>query len=103
MDMESLVHSLRWIDSYDGNIHADHDTYIDDAKSDDGVACVVSNIEYLARQVLVRDSEACNWANISILRRYGFDVKPVKVDTDGWVTGGIHTKRGIITYSISEF
>lgn len=102
--MESLVHSLNWITSYDGHIHIDDDNrYIDDSKSDDGVSCVVSNIVYLARQVLVSDNEACNWSNISTLKRYGFDVKPVSIDGHGWVIGGIHTKRGIVTYSISGF
>ena len=101
--MDTLLESLRFIEVYPGCVCVDDKMHILYEGTDLVVVSIMSRIEMLARDVLLVDRDECDWTNIRILKINGFDVKPTKVDDHGWVIGGIHTKKGIVTYIISGF
>jgi hypothetical protein len=66
---------------------------------------IIINIDEMIRGVIVyannllfTDNFECNWYNIDILQKEGYNVFPREIDEMGWVTGCIQTKRGIIIY-----
>ena len=59
----------------------------------------VSDACCLAEDLLITNSGKCNWENINHLRTNGFDVTAGEEDRFGWLTGCIHTSKGIIVYS----
>ncbi len=70
----------------------DSDKYIDSDIS------IVTNISICAEDVLITSDGRCNWERIRILQSMGYSIFPVEFDGFGWITGGIRTKKGIITY-----
>jgi hypothetical protein len=59
---------------------------------------LICEIKSIADLLLITPEGGCNWNNIEILIDKSIDVFPVELDRYGWIVGGIHTKKGIITY-----
>ena len=59
---------------------------------------MLADIQCMAEDYLITDSGHCNWDNITALKDAGYDVTPGEQDCSGWLTGCIHTAKGIIVY-----
>lgn len=51
-----------------------------------------------ACEELITNDGHCNRNNMRLLKDAGFNVTPGEQDSFGWLTGCIHTKKGIIVY-----
>ena len=59
---------------------------------------LVQQVIGLADGLLITNTGQCNWSNIEVLKRSGFNVTAGEQDSFGWLTGVIHTKKGTIQY-----
>ena len=92
--MDELIRLLKDVDSGSKTIDQEDissdkrgNIYIDD-----------SEISYLANTLLITNTGRCNWDNIALVRKEGFDVFAGDQDSFGWLVGCIRTNKGIITY-----
>ena len=58
----------------------------------------VQEIENLAEKLLIDINGKPCFEIMSILREHGFHVFPGEVDSFGWLSGCIQTKKGVIVY-----
>ena len=58
----------------------------------------VREIIDLADEVLITNKGQCEWANHHLLKKAGYPVLAGETDSFGWLTGCIHTKKGVIVY-----
>ena len=59
---------------------------------------LVQNAVYMANHLLVLPGGQRNYPNEIELRKGGFYVSCLESDGFGWLSGGIHTDKGIIAY-----
>jgi hypothetical protein len=59
---------------------------------------LVQNAVYVADQLLLQPWGQRNYLNEIELRKQGFYVFCLESDEFGWLSGGIHTMKGIIAY-----
>jgi hypothetical protein len=59
---------------------------------------LLQQILSLADSLLITAGGYCNYASHSYLRGFGFNVTPGETSGTGWLTGCIHTKKGIVVY-----
>lgn len=52
----------------------------------------------IADALLITSEGHCNYDSHGYLRGFGFQVSPGETDSFGWLTGCIHTKKGIVVY-----
>ena len=65
-----------------------------DPKGDD----LLAEAKYIAEELLVTEDGNCNWDNINLLGCASYKVVAIEEDENGWLLGGIQTKKGIIVY-----
>ncbi len=65
--------------------------------SDKGLA-LIRKAEQLAETVLIDEKGQNVWSAHTLLEEYGFPVRPGEMDQFGWLSGVIHTKKGILIY-----
>ncbi len=58
----------------------------------------IDDVQLEASAALITNNGHCNHHNMRILKDAGFSVTPGEQDSFGWLTGCIHTKKGIIVY-----
>ncbi len=91
MNVEYLLLLLRNIDKSTHYITDDNNTI---SNMDEMIQSVI----VYANNLLFTNNFECNWDNIDILQKEGYNVFPGEIDEMGWVTGCIETKRGIVIY-----
>ena len=52
----------------------------------------------LLENLLITSYGKCNWENIELLKRSGFNIYPGEKDRYGWLTGCIKLRNGIIVF-----
>lgn len=56
------------------------------------------DIDDIVNDLLISEDGKCNWENINAVREAGFNVYPGEIDSFGWISGCIDTKRGTIIF-----
>lgn len=88
--METLIELLRKVEE-DDTIQK-QGTYLDPEIP------IIDEISNLAERFLITKGGFCHWSNIHFLEDMGFKAFPLERDSFGWLSGGIQTKKGVITY-----
>lgn len=89
--MEELLDCLQVLES---SGLPDDDTIVLHVKRDP----IVQRISSLASVVLISDEGQNLWENHRILLDKGYPVTPGEKDRFGWLSGNIHTRKGIIVF-----
>lgn len=71
--------------------------YLTDGAEED-LPDTVQNVVGIACEVLITNDGRCNRQAMSTLREAGFSVTPGETDSFGWLSGCIHTPKGIVVY-----
>ena len=94
LTLKEFVSKLKELEAFHlDSIYEDH-IFFDDYAAD----MMLSDIQYMAEDFLITDTGACHWDNINALKDAGYNVTPGEQDSSGWLTGCIHTQKGIILY-----
>ena len=75
----------------------DHRRYLTNGVPDE-LHPMIQKVVQLADTVLITPSGECFWYGHQYLRGFGYNVTKGEGDSHGWLTGCIHTKKGIIVY-----
>jgi hypothetical protein len=87
--MDRLLYLIQDIEN-DSNIESSHYISI--------LLPSVMEIQTLAEDFLIDEDGKCNWENIKILEKNKIFAFPIEWDSNGWLVGGLSTKKGIIVY-----
>ena len=94
--MNELIAALKAIES-DPTVTRPEDGYLTDGTYDE-LHPLVQNVVCLADEELITNKGACNWAAHQTLKLAGFLVTCDERDSFGWLSGVIHTKKGMVVY-----
>lgn len=94
--MNELIAALLAIESDPSFVGNRHD-YLTDGAYDD-LHPLVKNVVAMADKELITSTGYCNWAAHKLLKNAGFPVTCGERDSFGWLSGVIHTKKGMIVY-----
>jgi len=86
-----LVRLLNKLEASDLPEIADH------VLTDDSLS-LINEIEDLAERLLITEEGRPHFENHAFLSEHGFHVFPGEVDSFGWLSGCIQTKKGVIVY-----
>lgn len=76
---------------------SDHRRYLTNGDPDT-LHPLIQKAVLLANLELVTPNGECFWYGHSYLRGFGYNVSKGESDSFGWLSGCIHTKKGIIVY-----
>ena len=94
--MNELIAALQAIESDPSFVGNRHD-YLTDGAYDD-LHPLVKNVVDLADGELITNTGSCNWTAHKLLKDAGFPVTCGERDSFGWLSGVIHTKKGMVVY-----
>ena len=94
--MNKLIETLQAIESNPNFVGNGHD-YLTNGYYDD-LHPLVQKVVVLADEELITNDGSCNWAAHNLLKRAGFAVSCGESDSFGWLSGVIHTTKGMIVY-----
>ena len=94
--MKELIETLQAIES-DPTFTRHRDNYLTNGYYDD-LHPLVQKVVDLADEELITRGGDCNWAAHQQLKLSGFTVTCGKRDSFGWLSGVIHTTKGMIVY-----
>lgn len=75
----------------------DHRRYLTNG-APDKLPPLIQKVVSVADTELITPKGECFWYGHQYLRNFGFNVTKGEGDSFGWLTGCIHTKKGIIVY-----
>ena len=94
--MNELIAALQAIESDPTLTGTGHD-YLTDGSYDE-LHPLVQNVVAMADKELITNTGSCNWAAHQLLKDAGFPVTCGERDSFGWLSGVIHTTKGMIVY-----
>ena len=94
--MNELIEALQAIESNPNFIRNRHD-YLTNGYYDD-LHPLVQKVVDLADGELITNKGTCNWAAHQTLKLAGFPVTCGESDSFGWLSGVIHTTKGMVVY-----
>ena len=94
--MNELIAALLAIESDPSFVGNRHD-YLTDGAYDE-LHPLVQNVVAMADKELITSTGYCNWAAHQLLKDAGFPVTCGERDSFGWLSGVIHTKKGMVVY-----
>lgn len=94
--MNELIEALKAIESEPTLTSSCH-VYLTDSSYDD-LHPLVQNVVDLADVELITNKGSCNWAAHQLLKLAGFPITCGERDSFGWLSGVIHTNKGMIVY-----
>ena len=96
-----LIELLKQVELSDeiaqGELSDDGRRYLTNGVPDE-LPSMIQRILEIADSVLITPKGECNWRAHDYLRGFGFNVTKGESDSFGWLTGCIHTKKGIVVY-----
>ena len=94
--MNELIAALQAIE-FDPSFVGNRRDYLTDGEYDE-LHPLVQNVVDLADGELITNQGACNWTAHELLKDAGFPVTCGERDSFGWLSGVIHTQKGMIVY-----
>ena len=94
--MKELIETLQAIES-DPTLTRHRDDYLTNGYYND-LHPLVQKVIDLADKELITNKGSCNWAAHKLLWLTGFAVTCGERDSFGWLSGVIHTTKGMIVY-----
>ena len=91
MDIDKLLSLLKEVDN--SNLPDSYDYILHSNDLD-----IITDIEILATNTLIDQNGMNVYSYHEYLRSNGFSISPGERDRFGWLSGRIHTKKGIIIY-----
>ena len=92
--MEDLLQLLRFINA-SPLLPNNPDAILNHSKKD---MMLIREAVELAEKILINPSGQNVWSNHTILEDCGFPVRPGETDSCGWLSGLIHTNKGVLIY-----
>jgi hypothetical protein len=99
-NLQNLIDVLKKIEQDDNIVKTVPDNIKDKygAYCEDDLHPLIQEATGLACENLINNDGSCNWRNINDLSKAGYNVTCGEKDSFGWLTGVIHTKKGLIIY-----
>lgn len=94
--MNELIAALQAIES-DPTVTVPSSMYLTDGSYEE-LHPLVQKVVDLADTELITNKGSCNWAAHKLLKLAGFSVTCGERDSFGWLSGVIHTTKGMIVY-----
>ena len=94
--MNELIAALQAIESDHSFVGNRHDYLTDGAYR--RLHPLVKKVVDLADEELITNTGSCNWQAHKLLKDAGFPVTCGERDSFGWLSGVIHTTKGMIVY-----
>ena len=94
--MNELIAALQAIES-DPTLTGTRHEYLTNGTYDD-FHPLVQNVVVLADELLITNTGSCNWTAHKLLKDAGFPVTCGERDSFGWLSGVIHTTKGMVVY-----
>lgn len=94
--MDELIAALQAIES-DPTVIGTNNEYLTNG-TDDELHPLVLKVLNLADEELITNKGSCNWSAHQKLKLAGFPVTCGERDSFGWLSGVIHTEKGMIVY-----
>jgi hypothetical protein len=94
--MNELIEALKAIESNPNFIGNRHD-YLTNGTYDE-LHPLVQQVVDRADSELITNKGSCNWTAHDLLKKAGFPVTCGGRDSFGWLSGVIHTTKGMIVY-----
>lgn len=97
LKLSNLVKALKELESIPENIRCPdgYDEYVDMQKIPVELA---ERIDILADTLLITSTGNVRYSAIDYLRSRSFPVTPGETDSFGWLSGRIHTTKGIVVF-----
>lgn len=92
--MDDLMAKLKAIEEIQLPLKDDTLVYFDDLDADG----LVEDTRCIAEELLITGGGKCDWDNINSLKVSGYDVTAGEKDHFGWLSGCIHTSKGVVVY-----
>ena len=97
LKLSKLIKALKELESIQGDIRCQdgYEEYVDMEKLPPALS---EKISCLADFLLITPEGSINYSAINYLRTKSFPVTPGETDSFGWLSGRIHTTKGIVVF-----
>lgn len=97
--MDQLLNELQTLDAYNFKYNRCLNNYSNNNKFLEAVVHKkIDKVLVLLDYLLINESGGCNYDNIEILNKNGYDLRAGEKDRFGWLTGILQTTKGYIVY-----
>jgi len=97
LKLSDLVEALKELESIQENIRCQdgYEEYVDMEKLPPALS---EKISCLADFLLITPEGSISYSALGYLRTEGFPITPGETDSFGWLSGRIHTRKGIVVF-----